>query len=307
LLEWIAAALLPALSVAFPAPAQVPAGALAHGMPPGPRPIHRVLAEVDAIAIGTIGASDVGRIEVSDALAIVGAPDPAFQIKRAPSNPPAWSPGARALLLLRGAREPYVLADEPREQITVEGGADVEARVAVGLRTLHAALADPTRMRDTYLGWIEGPDEILRQQALRGLWDGSAPFQPLPADRTTALAAAALDAERTESVRRAAATAAILTDEGAAALLAGSPGTADAADAQVYEVAVQGGLLRRADGVVPALRRGLESPNAAVRSTAVRFGVNAGDAELAAQIASLATSDPDPDVRQAAAKVAGGR
>lgn len=253
------------------------------------------------VAIGTIEGNSEGRISVRDAVPVVGEPGERFELKRSPSNPPAFQTGARAILLLRGARSPYVLVDEPRENVAI-APADSEARWIDALRAARDALGEPTRLRDLYLAWIDGPDDALRQQALRGLYDVTAAFQPLPAEIPLARARMAVDPTRPAAVRNAAAAVAILGPEGAAALLAAVPPPSDVTDAaEVYDIALQGAMLRQlGPQLESALRRGLASRDVAVRRVAARYGAQVSLPEVRAAVAKLADSDPDPEVRKLA-------
>jgi hypothetical protein len=73
---------------------------------PEPRPLHVQLAGVDAVAIATVAAVGLGRIQLVEARAVLGNPPATFELKRAPSAPPPLAEGDRVLLLLRGARTP---------------------------------------------------------------------------------------------------------------------------------------------------------------------------------------------------------
>ena len=53
-------------------------------------------------------------------------PRKAASLKRAPSAPPGLAVGERPLLLLRGARSPYLLVDRPGEILRVPQDADEE-------------------------------------------------------------------------------------------------------------------------------------------------------------------------------------
>ena len=283
-------------------------GAMGHPLPPALRPLHVLLARSDAVAIGTIDAVDGGRIRVRGAVAVVGDPGGSFELKRAPSNPPSFAPGARALLLLRGARSPYVLAEEPRESVLF-ASEEAEARWRAALPELHAALRDPVRLRDVYLAWADGADDGLREQALRGLYDAEAPFQPLPPELTRERARMALDPARAPGSRRASAAIAVLDPAGAAALVAAVPGAVPEPDpvrAEVYEIALQGGLMRRNEvGTVAAIRRGLAASDTGVRRVAARWGAQLSLPDVRAAVAKLA-GDPDPEVRRIAEKAAAG-
>src|SRR5262245_58516334 len=109
-----AAARLPilALLVALAAPA-----AAQHPMPARARALHERLAAADVVAVATIGPIHEGRVEVRDATVLRGNAPASFEIKRSPAAPPPFVTGVPAVLLLRGARPPYVLVDEPREVI----------------------------------------------------------------------------------------------------------------------------------------------------------------------------------------------
>jgi hypothetical protein len=284
-------------------------GMLGHPMPQGPRPFHRLLAAADVVAIGTIEGEEPGRLRVVDARAIVGDPGPSFELKRAPSNAPSFPIGSRALLILRGARSPYILVDEPKENVVLTDPA-AEPRFAAEVAALHAALGDPTKLRDRYLAWCDGDAEDLRNLATRGLYDAEAGFQPLPPAITEERARMAVDPTRSAGARSASAAVAVLSPGGTSRLLEGVPGAGadgDPARNAVYEIALQGAMLRSdAAGLLGAVQRGLASPDATVRRTAARYGSQVSLPEVRAAVAKLATTDPDPEVRKLAQKVAGG-
>ena len=107
-----------AAGLAITAPAErAPAQRLGvHGrleLPSG-RPLHVRVALADAAAIATVDAVELGRIRVRDAVPVLGDVVAAFELKRAPSRPPALEPGDRALLILRGARPPCAPSAAPR-------------------------------------------------------------------------------------------------------------------------------------------------------------------------------------------------
>ena len=295
------AALLAAVVAAVLVPpsvgGQVPGG---HPMPKGPRPLHEVAAASDSIALGTIESVSEGRIRVREAIAIQGTVPAELELKRAPSNPPAFAPGDRVLLLLRGARSPYVLAEEPRESVVVPpGGGD---RWNVALRTFQDVRTKPPALRDLYFSWLDGDDDGLRDLGLRGLYDPAAAFQPMPVALGAESARRALDPAFSAEVRRARAAVAVLSAEGYAVLAQDVllPGTAE--DGPVYEIVLQGSLLRRKDveNIRPALARGLRSSDAAVRQVAVRYAAGTHDEAIVAEVDRLAAEDPDAGVREAA-------
>ena len=221
-------------------------------------------------------------------------------MKRAPSNAPVFRAGDRALLLLRGARSPYLLADDPTENVVIPAGAEVEWILA--LRSFADARHDPSKLRTVYFDWIEGNSDTLRDLALRGLTDPAAPFQPISADLLADRVRRALDSAAPRAVRKASAVVALLSPESCAQLIHDVLQPGAAIDASVYETALQGALLRKVEALElsAALGRGLRSGDGAVRAVAVRYATNAPDATLTNEVGRLATQDPDPAVRQAA-------
>jgi len=300
------AALCALLAALPPSPGQAQ-GTLNHPLPKGPRALHEIARSADAIAIGTIANVSEGRIRVRDAIDVTGAVPAEFEIKRAPSNPPVFRGGDRAVLLLRGARSPYLLADEPQENLVVPAGAELAWIVA--LRAFAEARPDPGQLEALYFDWIDGDDGTLRDLAVRGLLDPVAPFQPIPNELLTLRAKRALDPAASAAVREACASVALLSAESRAELLHEvlRPGTAS--DAGVYETALQGALLRRDDPLQlsAAVARGLQSEDAAVRAIAVRYTMNAADPVLASEVERLAAQVPDAGVRKAAAQVLAAR
>lgn len=261
-----------ALGALGPSRALAQLGPLAgHPMPQGPRPLHVLAAEADAAAIATIDAVETGRIRVRDAVALFGDPPARFELKRAPSSPPALEPGQRVLLLLRGARSPYLVVGAPGEQIALVGEAP-ETRLAPAFAALRAARPDPAAVRDLLLAWSDGDDPMLRPLAVAALVSPDAAFVPIPDALAAPRARRALDPSVEASRRLDAAAIAALAPAGVDALLAGTPVAHDPVGLQVYELALASGLIReRAAAVEAALFRGLASPDAAVRSTALRY------------------------------------
>jgi hypothetical protein len=129
---------------------------------PGPRPLHERLAGADRVAVVQVERIDAGRIAV--------APE-AFEVKRSPLRPPPLATGDRALLLLRGARPPYVLADEASEVIRLSDDAMAE-RWAGAVRAVLANRDDRAALVTVYAEWIEeGPVSLadLGRAGLRAL------------------------------------------------------------------------------------------------------------------------------------------
>jgi hypothetical protein len=285
------AALLPVLLLA-----SLLAGA-ARAQHPAPlqvRPLHARIAEADVVAVATIGPIHEGRVEVRDAAVLRGDAPASFEIKRSPANPPPFVTGVPAVLLLRGARPPYVLVDEPREVILPSDAATAK-RWADALRSLFAADGDADKLLHTYLLWLDGDDETLREAAAAALSDPRAPYLPLDAEDATARARAALDPRRAPAARRVSALLAITSDAGAAALVAGIPG--DPGDPQVVATALRGSMSMPLETREAALLRALAAEDRDVRRAALMVAPLAWSDAVAAKVAELAASDTDADVR----------
>jgi hypothetical protein len=267
-----------------------------------PRPLHQIAAGADAIAIGTIGPVSESRIRVYNVIDVTGAVPAEFDVKRAPSNAPLFHTGDHAVLLLRGARSPYLLVDDPTENIVFPAAGEVEWILA--LRSFADARHDPAQLEGLYFAWIDGNNPALRTLALRGLADSAAPFHPITQDLLTDRAHRAVDPGTRAEVRKASADIALLSPESAAHLLHEVLQPSSAVDPDVYETALQGATLQRGDALEfnAALDRGLRSVDVAVRTIAVRYAMNARDPALTNQVEKLAVQDPDPGVRKAAAQ-----
>lgn len=278
------------------------AGPGGHPLPTGPRPPHAIVAEADAAAIGTIDGGSAGRVRVRDAQPIYGAPGAVFEIKRAPSSPPALADGERRVLLLRGGRSPYLLVGAPRDQLAITG-ADADARATLALRQLRDALVDSARLRELYLRWVEGADDELRVVGLRGLSDAEAPFHPIPDADARHHAARAVDASLGTEPRKASAVVAGLVPAGVDAMLAPLPLATDPAGTAVYEIALATGLLRKqAVPVLATLERALAHPSADVRRIALRYSRGVVSPAITRALERIAASDADESLRAEAAK-----
>ncbi len=282
----------------------VPAARAQHPMPQGPRPLHLRIAESDVVAVGTIGPITDGRVEVRDATVLRGDAPTSFAIKRSPAKSPPFVTGVPAVLLLRGARSPYVLVDEPREIVLLRDAADAQ-RWTSALQALFAASADPNQLLHTYLAWLDGDDENLREAAGAALTDFRAPFLPLGRDAALLRAAAAVDPHRATTARRVSAQLAMTQNDGAAALVTAIPGGAP--DPQVVAAALRGASVDR-ELRVAALLRALEDDDHDVRRAALFAAPLLRTDAVAAKVAALAAQDPDPGVRADAqeAKARGG-
>jgi hypothetical protein len=271
-----------------------------HPVPLPIRPLHARIAVADVVAVATIGPIGEGRVEVRDAAVLRGAAPASFEIKRSPANPPPFVTGVPAVLLLRGARPPYLLVDEPREVILLNDAAAAK-RWTDALRALFAAEGDPQKLLHTYLMWLDGDDESLREAAAAALSEPSAAYLPLGADDATERARTALDPRRAPVARRVSAMLAITHDAGAATLVAGIPGAAG--DPQVVATALRGGLNLSREAREGAILRSLGSAERDVRRAALLVAPLSWSDAVAAKVAELAQNDPDPDVRMDAQDV----
>lgn len=250
------------------------------------------------MALGTIARVESGRIDVEDAFAIRGEPGDRFRLKRSPSRPHGLAPGERVLLLLRGARTPYLVVDEPREILKISS-AEREERWRAGLSALMQARSDEAR-REVYLEWLDGSDDELRRAAVQALVDRTHTPLPVPADLARERARIALDPGRPVAVRRASATVACQNAAGTSALLAGLG--APEVDLAVLKLGLGLGAMQRADGVTEALVAVLRSNDpervaVAVPAATLTASVPAVRAELE-RIAAEGASD---ELRAAAA------
>lgn len=199
-----------ATTLAFAATA--PAGQLSHTQLLGfmsDRPLHDRVSAADVAVIGRIESVGVGRIGVRNAEVLFGEADPSFEIKRSPLHPPALMVGERALLILSGARSPYLLIERDEDLVKMIGDT-MEARWAQAIRDLHAALEKPDDMTSNYLAWVylewlAQPAHDLKRAAVAGFADRRAQFHPLAASFVRALIDTASDPATDFDVRRGAA------------------------------------------------------------------------------------------------------
>lgn len=291
--------LLILLLAAAPAAAQHPLG---HPLPdavPGVRPLHERLPRADAAAIAVVERVDPGRLEVAEAVAVLGELPERFAVKRRPSTPPPLQRGDRAVLLLRGARPPYVLVDEPSEVLVLESPADA-TRWLAALSELDAAQPDPDRLVALYGEWLEGPSATLRRAALAGLADERPGFRPLPDDVVERIVELAVAPDAEHATRLRAAVLASAVPEAQDVLLARLPGGAGA-DVEVLGAALRRGLLTRHPGTAGAVERALAHDDPSVRKAALGLTVSlARQPGIVAAVTRLAASDPDEGVRAAA-------
>jgi hypothetical protein len=272
-----------------------------HGLPPAARPLHVRLQEADVVAIGTVERVETGRVDVAEAVVLRGGADDRFRLKRSPARPHGLAAGERVVLLLRGARTPYVLVDEPREIRRLPDAAE-EARWRSALEALLAA-DDPAAQRDVYLAWIDGPDDELRQAASRALADRRSQPLPVPPELARERARIALDPARPQAVRRASAGVAGQHPAGTAALLAG---LGDGVDPGVTQLALALGAMQRAEGFTPALVSALRSSDPAVVEAAIPAAtLSASGPGVRAELERLAAHGATQKMRAAAGRALG--
>jgi hypothetical protein len=259
------------------------------------RPLHVRLAQADAVAIGSVSDSDVGRIRVRNAVGLGGEVEADFELKRAPSRPPELHPGDRVLLLLRGQRSPYLLVDRTAEILRVDDSGG-EAAWHDALAALRAVGDRPGERIALYARWLDSAPPGLQRAALLGL--GAEPSLPLAiAER---LAREATDPSAAPDVRLAAARAAGRSEVGSRELFSRLPGS-NHADPNVLAAAFASPFGGADDTRTAALRRALAHPRADVRVAGIRFGTRGTLApDVRATIERLAEDDPDERVRTAA-------
>jgi hypothetical protein len=269
---------------------------------PAERPLHVRVALADAAAIGTVDAVELGRIRVRDAIPILGDVAEAFELKRAPSRPPALEPGDRALLILRGARPPYVLVDDGGETGTLVDAASE----ALWLEAVRAVHRNPgAGLLDVYRSWLDGARAPLRRAAVIGLGDPEAPFQPLPPNAADRLARLAVDPDADLELRRLSGRVATQSEVGRRALLVRLPG-GDGADSQVLAQALRIAAIEASPGADDALLRALRHPRVDIRLGVLRIGpLFTGDAAVRREFERLVDEDPDPRARAAALRALG--
>ena len=286
----------------------LPPGALAQhpGLRPGDplRALHAQLALANSVAIGTVDGVETGRIRIRDARPVLGDVAENFELKRAPSKPPRLRPGARILLLLRGARSPYLLVPTADEVVGL-ADAPAEDRWRRAIRDLASVRARPAALEDLYATWLSGRDDDLREAGSLGLRDSEASFRPLGSDRIGSLVKIAIDPSRPAPERRAAGRVAVSQLEGADALVAQLPGVPGEEDPVMLADVLKRAALLNSKQVGPALVRCLRHPDADVRRVALQLGsLLTRDDAASAMIENIAEDDPDPELREAASLIA---
>jgi len=263
---------------------------------PEPRPLHVQLALADAAVLARVDSVAPGRVQLVEARALLGDVPAEPALKRAPSSPPPLDPGDLALLLLRGARTPYLLASEPHEVIRLSDAASLPAWRA-GLRALSRA-GSHEDVAHAYLAWLGSASERLQLESVIGLAHAD-----VPASALTPVAArlAMLALEGSEGMlRRFSARAAARTGAGRALLLAGLP----THDPEVLDATLAQASTAELGAASPTLLRALRHEDAGNRSVALRYAARVeGDREIVAQLVRISSEDPDERLREQARSV----
>ncbi|HEX2486382.1 MAG TPA: hypothetical protein VHQ66_13825 [Myxococcota bacterium] len=274
-----------------------------HPIAPRMRSAHARLGAADLVVVATVESVSEGRIALADARALRGHAPDRFLVKRSPVAPPPLAAGDRALLLLRGARPPYVLVDRPDEVIRLADAA-AEARWVAAFEGWLAARARPAAWPALYAAWIDSGPDTLRDLAAASLADPAAPFQPLPPAFGASFGDAAWDVARPLAARRAAAAAALRTGgvERLVERFASAPGEPDPA---ISVAAVAAAGLLRGPARDAALARALAHADAEVRRAALRIleGTGAPPEGLRDAVARVARDDPESWLRAQAEQV----
>ncbi len=303
-------AALVALAPLLPAVAACPAAAQIHPLPSGPVPLHGLVSEGAAAAVVEVDQAHPDRIRVRRIALLRGSLPERFAVKRAPSRGGGLGRGDRALLAFDGARPPFVIAGDPEPAILRPGPGEDPGAWTAAVTGLAEALADPVRLRDVYLGLVDGDLPSLRERALESLLARASPgsrqerpqVAPLSAEQARRRAKRALAADTPEDQRSAHARLAASRREGAQALLAGlvaSPGAA-----ALLPLAIGAGRAHHLpEATRTALLRALADPRPPVRSAAVRAARLAPDPPVLDALQRAAEADPDPRVRERAARL----
>jgi hypothetical protein len=264
---------------------------------PDPRPLHVQLRAADAVAIATVAAVELGRVRLVDTLALAGELPAAFELKRAPSAPPPLSEGDRVLLLLRGARTPYVWASEPAELILLADASESGAWKKL-LRQLLEPGDGANLVRSYATGLDQAPLRVQRESAI-GLAHEDCPgsaIRPPTAARLAELAAVGAD----PPLRRFSARAAVRTPEGRRALLERVPTD----DPEVLITALGSAGDSEPETLTEALLRALRHESVAIRATALRQSrTHANDRRVRAQIVHISSEDPEERLRRLARRL----
>jgi hypothetical protein len=287
-----------AAALAFLGAALAPAAFAQHPGVPQARSLAARVALADAVAIATVTAAEPGRLTCGDVRVLAGTLPERFEVKRGATAPPPLGVGDRAIFLLRGARPPYVLVDQPKETIRLADAA-AEARWAAAVGDWLAVRSRPAAWIPLYERWIdEGPD-TLRELAVNGLTDKAAPFQPIPDATSAAFADRAWDAARSPAARRVYALLASFSGPGGERLADGLLTAPLDCDAGVAAAALQAAP-RRPAAASAIVARGLDHSDAEVRRAALSIAQvlrDRADPGLRARIERVSREDAESWLR----------
>ena len=244
-----------------------------------------VLARVDRV--------EPGRLQLENLSTLIGAVPERFAVKRWPGTSPEPRPGEFAVLFLLGARSPYVLLGESRDQIPPSDEAAARS-LADAISSLVEAGGDPERLLDLHVGFL----------------DREGPLRSPPAEFGVERSRLARDPDAALPARRASLILASRDPTALPALLAWLPGSGSQADAEMTALVLNQAVMMRAPGTEEALVRMLRESDPDLRriglTAARRLRRELSDATLV-EIQALASNDPDPELRRLAERVAGTR
>ena len=256
------------------------------------------LALADAVVIATVESEAPGRLVCGSVRTLSGTVPERLELKRSATAPPPLAVGDRAILLLRGARPPYVLVDEPEETIRLADPGS-EERWAAAVSGWLAVRGEPAAWPTVYSRWIdEGPD-TLRDLAVNGLMDPKAPFQPIPAAIGAGFGDRAWDPARPLPARRAYALLAAFSPEGSDRLVSGFRTAPDDCDPAIASAALRAAQ-RDLGAASPVVAHGLDHSDAEVRRAALQAAQNLRDRaapELRARIERVSREDSESWLR----------
>lgn len=285
------------VALAADAQTQLP---MMHGMTKPPAALEARVAEADVAAIATVDAVEGGRIQLGNGIAVLGEVPARFDVKRKPSAPLPLAKGDRVLLLLRGARSPYLVVDVPADTVRIPDDA-AALRWTDAIRAVAERSNDPTRLRELYVSWSEGDSDDLRAEAMRSLLQLGGPFVPLPPPLSMERARVALDPARTPAVRNAAATLAASDATALDWMLSRVAGRSATADPALTATILRAGLTRTRPGARTAMLAVLRSDDPELRLAALSLAQLAPREAVEGELTALAAHDPDPRVREQAA------
>ncbi|MCP3984885.1 MAG: hypothetical protein GY723_10885 [bacterium] len=266
------------------------------------RPLQARVALADLVVVAEIVGLSDGRIEAVSANRLKGTAPDRFEIKRRGSAGPPLAIQDRALLLLRGARSPFVLVDEPAETIRLldTPGEDAWTQAITDVLTHRN---NPSVLASAMLEWIDEGPAALRDTALISLGPLLAASDALRDEIALDRAAAAARSELPAEARAISAKLAGECEIGQDRLVAELAG-ADGLEASSLALALRLGSLRGHADLETLYRRALDSNDPELRrvaardpATALKIGQFAENA-----LTRLAEEDPDQLVRRAARK-----